>query len=175
MITTFKLSGSIEEKSLNQFFIGGVNCLPFPTSVISLSRSFSKVGLSNSSVKNLDHLDEENFSFCLFIISLELILLLMAIQKFNVIKSESIISIEVSGAFYKRIYSILTAALDREENPKQSLINIDTPEQELTINEALIQSLMVIINSVETEANKNLDDYTEVIEKEIVTDDPSES
>ena len=99
----------------------------------------------------------------------------MAIQKFNVIKSESIISIEVSGAFYKRIYSILTAALDREENPKQSLINIDTPEQELTINEALIQSLMVIINSVETEANKNLDDYTEVIEKEIVTDDPSES
>lgn len=174
-ITTFKLSGSIEEKSLNQFFIGGENCLPLLATLISLSSSFSNPGLSNSSDKKLDHLDVENFSFCLFIISLGLILLLMAIQKFNVIKNDALIPIEVSGAFYKRYYEILIAALDREEDPKQTLINIDTPDQLLTINEGLIQTLMIFVKSVEAVAYADKVLYTDEIEKEIITEDPSES
>lgn len=98
----------------------------------------------------------------------------MAIQKFNVIKNDALIPIEVSGAFYKRYYEILLAALDREEDPKQTLINIDTPDQELTINEALIQTLMVFVKSVEAVAYDNRDLYTDIIEKEISNEDPSE-
>jgi len=99
----------------------------------------------------------------------------MAVQKFNVIKTDALIPIEVSGAFYKRYYEILLSALDREEDPKQTLINIDTPDKVLTVNEALIQTLMVFVKSVEAVANADKNKYTEIIEKEISTEDPSEN
>lgn len=92
------------------------------------------------------------------------------------IKPGTILKIEVSAEYYYRVYDLMTRILERQPDPKQALINIDTVEKELTISEATIQTFMMLIKSCEEEANKDAEKYTEEIEVEVeVTEDPSEN
>ena len=99
----------------------------------------------------------------------------MAKKIFTVIKEDTIVNIEVSGAYYQRVYDLMARLLEQQPDPKQALINIDTPTNEtpLTISEAVIQTFMMLVKSVEDEANKDLKKHTEDVELDII--DPSES
>ena len=65
--------------------------------------------------------------------------------------------------------------LEQQPDPKQALMNIDsnTNETPLTISEAVIQTFMMLVKSVEDEANKDLKKHTTDVELDIK--DPSES
>ena len=84
--------------------------------------------------------------------------------------------IDVSGAYYNRVVDLMTRLLEKQPDPKQALINIDTPTNEtpLTISEAVIQTFMMLIKSVEDEASKDLKKHATEVEVEI-KEDPSES
>ena len=99
----------------------------------------------------------------------------MAKKIFTVIKEDTIVNIEVSGAYYQRVYDLMARLLEQQPDPKQALINIDTPTNETprTISEAVIQTFMMLVKSVEDEANKDLKKHTEDVELDII--DPSES
>ncbi len=66
--------------------------------------------------------------------------------------------------------------LEQQPDPKQALMNIDTPTNKtpLTISEAVIQTFMMLVKSVEDEANKDLKKHTTDVELDI-KEDPSES
>lgn len=66
--------------------------------------------------------------------------------------------------------------LEQQPDPKQALMNIDTKTNEtpLTISEAVIQTFMMLVKSVEDEANKDLKKHTTDVELDI-KEDPSES
>lgn len=97
----------------------------------------------------------------MIIISLELILELMANKKIvNVIKEDAIVSIEVVGGYYHRVYDLTSRLLDRQENVTQTLINIDTPGTPLTIDEAAIQTFMMLLKSIEDATEKDLKNLT---------------
>jgi len=85
--------------------------------------------------------------------------------------------IKISGAYYNRIYDLMVRLLDKQPDPKQTLINIDTVDTELSISEAVIQTYMMLIKEVEEFANKNLKKYTESVEidikDDVVSEDPS--
>jgi len=100
----------------------------------------------------------------------------MAKKIVTVIKEDTVVNIEVSGAYYQRVYDLMTRLLERQPDLKQTLVNIDsdTNETPLTISEAVIQTFMMLIKSVEDEANKDLKKHTTEVELE-VTEDPSES
>ncbi len=100
----------------------------------------------------------------------------MAKKIVTVIKEDTIVSIEVSGAYYQRVYDLMARLLEQQPDPKQALINIDTPTNEtpLTISEAVIQTFMMLVKSVEDEANKDLKKHTTDVELDI-KEDPSES
>lgn len=99
----------------------------------------------------------------------------MAKKIVTVIKEDTIVQIEVSGAYYQRVYDLMTRLLEQQPDPKQALINIDAPSSEtpLTISEAVIQTFMMLVKSVEDEANKDLKKHTTDVELDIK--DPSES
>lgn len=78
----------------------------------------------------------------------------------NVIKEDAIVSIEVVGGYYHRVYDLVCRIIDRQENPKQTLINIDTPGQPLTIDEATIQTLAMLLKSVEDATQHDLENLT---------------
>ena len=133
--------------------------------VISLLIKLSNAGLSNSDCKKSDQSKLETFSFCLIIISLELILELMVDKKIvNVIKKDAIVSIEVSGAYYHRVYDQVLRILDRQEDVRKSLENIDDPEQALTLDEAVVQTLMMLMKSVEDATQHDLANLTDEVE-----------
>lgn len=100
----------------------------------------------------------------------------MAKKIVTVIKEDTVVSIEVSGAYYQRVYDLMARLLEQQPDPKQALINIDTPTNEtpLTISEAVIQTFMMLVKSVEDEANKDLKKHTTDVELDI-KEDPSES
>jgi NADH:ubiquinone oxidoreductase subunit B-like Fe-S oxidoreductase len=100
----------------------------------------------------------------------------MAKKIFTVIKEDTLVSIKVSGAYYNRVVDLMTRLLEKQPDPKQALINIDTPTNEtpLTISEAVIQTFMMLVKSVEDEANKNLKKHTTEVELDI-KEDPSGS
>jgi uncharacterized membrane-anchored protein YjiN (DUF445 family) len=100
----------------------------------------------------------------------------MAKKIVTVIKEDTVVSIEVSGAYYQRVYDLMARLLEQQPDPKQALMNIDTPTNEtpLTISEAVIQTFMMLIKSVEDEANKDLKKHTTDVELDI-KEDPSES
>jgi hypothetical protein len=100
----------------------------------------------------------------------------MAKKIVTIIKEDTVVNIEVSGAYYQRVYDLMTRLLEKQPDPKQALINIDTPTNEtpLTISEAVIQTFMMLIKSVEDEANKDLKKHTTEVELDI-KEDPSES
>jgi hypothetical protein len=97
----------------------------------------------------------------------------MATKKIKsvVIKSGTIMNIEVSAEYYYRVYDLMTRLLERQPNAKEALINIDTPGKELSISEAVIQTFMMMIKSCEEFADKNKTDYTEEVEVDIEVDD----
>ncbi len=65
----------------------------------------------------------------------------------------------------------MTKLLEMQPDPKQALVNIDSSTEPLTISEAVIQTFMMLVKSVEDEANKDLKKHTEDVELEIK--DPS--
>lgn len=69
----------------------------------------------------------------------------------------------------------MTRLLEKQPDPKQALMNIDTDTNEipLTISEAVIQTFMMLVKSVEVEANKDLKKHTTDVELDIK--DPSEN
>ena len=81
------------------------------------------------------------------------------------IKQSAIMSIEISGAYYQRIYNVMTSLIDREENPEEFISTIvDCKEGELlTLNQAIVQLLMSFVKTVEEKAQTNLEEYTEKI------------
>lgn len=85
--------------------------------------------------------------------------------------------IKISGAYYNRVYDLMVRLLDKQPDPKQTLINIDSVDKELSISEAVIQTYMMLIKEVEEVANKNLKKYTESVEidikDDVVSEDPS--
>jgi hypothetical protein len=97
----------------------------------------------------------------------------MAKKIVTVIKEDTVVQIDVSGAYYQRVYDIMTKLLERQPDPKQALINIDSTENPLTLSEAVIQTFMILIKSVEEEANKDLKKHTTDVELDIK--DPSEN
>jgi len=99
----------------------------------------------------------------------------MAKKIVTVIKEDTVVSIEVSGAYYQRVYDLMARLLEQQPDPKQALMNIDsnTNETPLTISEAVIQTFMMLVKSVEDEANKDLKKHTTDVELDIK--DPSES
>lgn len=112
----------------------------------------------------------------MFIISLELILELMEkkVFKATVLKQDAIVKIDVSGAYYSRVYDLMTRILEQQPDIKQALVNINTSDAQLTLSEAVIQTFMMLIKSVEEVANKDAAKYTETVEvEENVTEDPS--
>jgi len=66
----------------------------------------------------------------------------------------------------------MTRLIERQPDPKQALINIDSLETKLSISEATIQTFMMLIKSVEEEANKDIEKNTEMVEIEI-SEDPA--
>ena len=97
----------------------------------------------------------------------------MAKKIVTVIKEDTVVQIDVSGAYYQRVYDIMTKLLEKQPDPKQALINIDSTENPLTLSEAVIQTFMILIKSVEEEANKDLKKHTQEVELDIK--DPSEN
>ena len=124
----------------------------------------SNAGLSNSVFNISPQLVAENFSFCLIIMSLMFIFELMATKIVNVIKKDAIVSIEISGAYYHRVYDQVMRLLDRQEDVKKALENIDTPDTALTLDEAVIQTFMMLMKSVEDATKHDLESLTDALE-----------
>jgi hypothetical protein len=101
----------------------------------------------------------------------------MAKKSVIVIKNDVIMEIKISGAYYNRVYDLMVRLIDKQPDPKQTLINIDSVDKELSISEAVIQTYMMLIKEVEEVANKNLKKYTESVEidikDDVVSEDPS--
>jgi hypothetical protein len=88
----------------------------------------------------------------------------MATKIVNVIKKDAIVSIEVSGAYYHRVYDQVMRLLDRQEDVKKALENIDTPDTALTLDEAVIQTFMMLMKSVEDATKHDLESLTDALE-----------
>jgi len=103
----------------------------------------------------------------------------MAKHKVKVIKEDVILQIDVSGAYYARVYDLMTRLLERQPDLKQALINIDTEGKELNLSEAVIQTYMMLIKSIEEAAEKNSDKFTTHVEIDVpdeqTTEDLSEN
>jgi len=78
----------------------------------------------------------------------------------KVIKEDAVVSIEVVGGYYHRVYDLLCRIMDRQPDIKQTLINIDTEGKPLTIDEATIQTLGMFLKSVEDATEKDLENLT---------------
>jgi hypothetical protein len=94
----------------------------------------------------------------------------MAKKIVTVIKKNTVVQIEVSGAYYQRVYDLMIRLLEKQPDAKQTLINIDSKDSVLSLSEATIQTLMMLIKTVEDEASKDLTKYTEEVELEINED-----
>ena len=129
---------------------------------------------SNILSKNVDHCESWYFCFCLFIISLLFKSKFMAKQDVTIIKEDAIIQIDVSGAYYNRVVDLMSRLIERQPDIKQALINIDTEGTKLNLSEAVIQTYMMLIKSVEDAANKDSKKYTEVVQIELPDEDISE-
>lgn len=83
--------------------------------------------------------------------------------------------IDVSGAYYNRVVDLMSRLIEKQPDPKQSITKINTEGETLTISEAVIQTYMMLIKSVEDAVNKSDEELTEEIEIELPTEDPSEN
>ena len=69
----------------------------------------------------------------------------------------------------------MVVILDKQPDMQQCIINIDNPDTELSLSEATIQTLMMLVKSIEDEANKNPEAHIENIELDFEEPSPSES
>lgn len=83
--------------------------------------------------------------------------------------------IDVSGAYYNRVVDLMSRLIEKQPDPKQSITKINTEGEALTISEAVIQTYMMLIKSVEDAVNNSDEELTEEIEIELPTEDPSEN
>lgn len=83
--------------------------------------------------------------------------------------------IDVSGAYYNRVVDLMSRLIEKQPDPKQSITKINTEGETLTISEAVIQTYMMLIKSVEDAVNNSDEELTEEIEIELPTEDPSEN
>ena len=94
--------------------------------------------------------------------------------KATVLKQDAVVKIDISGAYYSRVYDLMMRILEKQPDVKEALVNINTPNKELSLSEAVIQTFMMLIKTVEEEANKDVEKYTETVEvNEKSTEDPS--
>jgi len=98
----------------------------------------------------------------------------MAKTNVTVIKEDAILQIDVSGAYYARVYDLMTRLLERQPDLKQALINIDTEGKELNISEAVIQTYMMLVKSIEEAAKKDEKKFTQEVEIEIPDEESTE-
>jgi hypothetical protein len=94
----------------------------------------------------------------------------MAKKIINVIKEDTILNIEVSGAYYNRVVDLIARLLEKEPDFKETLSNINTTDKPLTLSEGVIQTLMMLVKSFENEASKDLPKHTQEVELEINED-----
>ncbi len=99
----------------------------------------------------------------------------MAKTNVEVIKESAIVQIDVSGAYYNRVVDLMSRLIEKQPDPKQSITKINTEGETLTISEAVIQTYMMLIKSVEDAVNNSDEDLNEEIEIELPTEDPSEN
>ena len=127
----------------------------------TINKLFISLNLNNNIMKNKKQ--KENFTDAEIIQDA----IESSDEVYNVvaIKQSAIMSIEISGAYYQRIYNVMTSLIDREENPEEFITAIvDCKEgEELTLNQAIVQLLMSFIKTVEEKAQTNLEEYTEKI------------
>lgn len=125
----------------------------------TINKLFISLNLNNNIMKN----KKENFTDAEIIQDA----IESSDEVYNVvaIKQSAIMSIEISGAYYQRIYNVMTSLIDREENPEEFISTIvDCKEGELlTLNQAIVQLLMSFVKTVEEKAQTNLEEYTEKI------------
>jgi hypothetical protein len=127
----------------------------------TINKLFISLNLNNNIMKNKKQ--KENFTDAEIIQDA----IESSDEVYNVvaIKQSAIMSIEISGAYYQRIYNVMTSLIDREENPEEFITAIvDCKEGDLlTLNQAIVQLLMSFIKTVEEKAQTNLEEYTEKI------------
>jgi len=89
-------------------------------------------------------------------------------------KQDTVVKIDISGAYYNRCMDLFARLIDKEPNPKDVLVNINTPDKTLTLSEAVIQSILSLMKSVEDVVNLDPEKHTETVEvEEKTTEDPS--
>jgi len=72
----------------------------------------------------------------------------------------------------------MTRLIEKQPDPKLTIVNISTEGKELSISEAVIQTYMMLIKSVEDSVNKDAEKFTEEVEIDIpeeTTEDLSEN
>ena len=98
----------------------------------------------------------------------------MAKTNVTIVKENAIVKIEVSGAYYNRVVDLMSRLIERQPDPKEALIKINTEGKELTISEAVIQTYMMLIKSVEEAVNENPEKFTTEVEIELPDEESTE-
>lgn len=89
-------------------------------------------------------------------------------------KQDTVVQVDISGAYYNRVMDLMARIFEKQPDMKQALININTPEKELNLSEAVLQTFMMLMKSVEDAANLDPEKHTETVEIEAEsTEDPS--
>jgi len=94
-----------------------------------------------------------------------------------VIKDDVVITIEVSGGFYKMLKDAVIVLVENLKEPLVSLEKIQSNGQ-LTLDEYVIRNHMMMIKSIEeaaVENNLTVDEEFEIPDEEILPTSPSES
>lgn len=91
----------------------------------------------------------------------------MAKKIVTIIKEDALLNIEISGSYYQRVYDLFTRILEKQPDVKQTILNIESKETILSLSEATIQILLMLLKTIETEANKDLKKNTKEVEVEV--------
>jgi len=94
-----------------------------------------------------------------------------------VIKDDVVLTIEVSGGFYKMLKDAVIVLVENLKEPLVSLEKIQSNGQ-LTLDEYVIRNHMMMIKSIEeaaVENNLTVDEEFEIPDEEILPTSPSES
>ena len=93
-------------------------------------------------------------------------------KKVVVIKNDVLVPIEISKAYYDRVYQLTTKLLEKQPDLQQTLTKLDTPGSNLTLEEYTISVFMSLIKSVEEVCLSDKDKYTEEV---LIPDNSTES
>lgn len=70
-----------------------------------------------------------------------------------------------------RIYDLVTRILDRQPNMKESLIRIEALDKPLSIDEAVVQTFMMLMHEIEDATKVDLENLTEPYEVTVPDDE----